>query len=209
MQTFLRSGLRFARAMDRLGERVGGLMGWLALLMVLVGSYNAIVRYLGKYLGWTLSSNAYIELQWYLFSLIFLFGAAYTLQRDRHVRVDVLYGRLSRRGKDWIDLIGGLLLMLPFTVYVGWVAWPSVRNSWAVREISPDPGGLARYPIKAALLVAFALLTFQGAAELVKVVARLRGVELDDEPDGAGDGRPDGDEAEDHSGNHGFAGGGV
>lgn len=209
MQTFLRSGLRYARAMDRFAERVGGLMGWLALLMVLVGSYNAIVRYLGRYLGWSLSSNAYIELQWYLFSLIFLFGAAYTMRRDRHVRVDVLYGRLGQRGQDWIDLAGGLLLMLPFCLYVGWVSWPSVRNSWAVREISPDPGGLVRYPIKAALLVAFALLCLQGLAEVFKVAARLRGVSLPEVDDGGtedagADRREDGTDDE-----AGFAGDGI
>lgn len=183
MKVFLQVGLRAARAYDRFSQRLGGLVGWLALLMVVVGAYNAIVRYLGKFLGWTLSSNAYIELQWYLFSLVFLFGASYTLLRDRHVRVDVLYGRLSQTWRDRIDLTGTLLLMLPFTLYALWVTVPSVRNSWAVRETSSDPGGLSRYPIKAALLVAFALLALQGLSQAMKIGARLWGPKADLGPD--------------------------
>lgn len=173
----LRRGLRAAHAYDRLSERLGGLVGWLALLMVLVGAYNAVVRYLGRFMGWSLSSNAYIELQWYLFSIVFLFGASYTMLRDRHVRVDVLYGRVSQAWRDRIDLAGTFLLMLPFTLYVLWVSIPSVRNSWAVRETSSDPGGLSRYPIKAALLVSFGLLALQGLSEAMKIVGRLRGLE--------------------------------
>lgn len=182
----LRRGLDLAHRVDRLSDHVGALMGWLALLMVLVGSYNAIVRYLGRFMGWSLSSNAYIELQWYLFSLVFLFGAAYTLRRDRHVRVDVLYGRLPQTWRDRIDLAGTLLLMLPFTLYSLWVAVPSVRNSWVVRETSPDPGGLARYPIKALLLVSFALLALQGLAEAVKIAARMRGLVSEEDGESGG-----------------------
>lgn len=189
--SLLRRGLRAAHSFDRLSDRLGGLVGWLALLMVLVGAYNAIVRYLGKFMGWSLSSNAYIELQWYLFSLVFLFGASYTMLRDRHVRVDVLYGRLSRAWRDRIDLAGTFLLMLPFTIYALWVSVPSVRNSWVVRETSPDPGGLARYPVKAALLVSFGLLALQGLSEAMKIVGRMRGLDgiaeetVKDESDGA------------------------
>ncbi|MDA8017926.1 MAG: TRAP transporter small permease subunit [Thermoanaerobaculia bacterium] len=173
----LRRGLRAAHHYDRFSRGLGNLVGWLALVMVLVGAYNAIVRYLDKFHSWTLSSNAYIEMQWYLFSIVFLFGASYTLLRDRHVRVDVLYGRLSQVWRDRIDLVGTFVLMLPFTAYALWVSVPSVRNSWAVRETSPDPGGLARYPIKAALLVSFALLALQGLSEALKIAARMRGLE--------------------------------
>lgn len=166
--------IRFSRAMDRVSVGIGRLVGWLCLLMVLVGSYNAIVRYLGRYVGANLSSNAYIELQWYLFSLVFLFGAGYTLRRDRHVRVDVVYGRYSPRTRAWVNLLGGVFLLVPFVAYSIWVSWPSVANSWAVREVSADPGGLPRYPIKAALLVAFVFLLLQGVSEIVKAARFLR-----------------------------------
>ena len=168
--------LRAARAIDRLNERIGQLIGWLVLAMVLMGAYNAVVRYLGRYTGGNLSSNAYIELQWYLFSLVFLLGAADTLRRGAHVRVDLLYARLSDRGRAWIDLLGTLLMLLPFSIFCLWVSWPAVANSWAVYEVSPDPGGLPRYPIKTMILVAFVLLVLQGLSEVVKKVAELRDI---------------------------------
>lgn len=168
--------LRMARTIDGLNERMGRLAGWLTLAMVLIGAYNAVVRYLGRFFETNLSSNVYIELQWYLFSLVFLLGAAYTFRRGAHVRVDLLYGRLDERGKAWVDLVGTLVMMLPFTIFCLWVSWPSVRNSWAVREVSPDPGGLARYPIKSMILVAFVLLIAQGISELIQRIAVLRGL---------------------------------
>ena len=166
--------LQFARAIDRLSERLGRLSAWLILVMVLVGAFNAIMRHLGRFLGVTLSSNAYIELQWYLFSLVFLLGAAHALAHNAHVRVDVFYSRLSPRRHAWINLAGAILFLLPFAAVVLWLAWPSVHNSWSVREASPDPGGLPRYPMKAMLLVGFASLALQGLAEIVKCVAVLR-----------------------------------
>ena len=167
--------LRIAPGIDRLNERVGRLVAWLVLAMVLVAAYNAVVRYLGRWLGVTLSSNGYIELQWYLFSLIFLLGGAYTLKHNAHVRVDAVYSLLPARVHAWINLLGTVLFLLPFSLLMLWLSWPSVRNSWAVREGSPDPGGLPRYPIKTAILVAFALLLLQGIAELLKNVGVLRG----------------------------------
>ena len=171
MQT-LRS---LAGAVDRLNQRLGSVLRWLALLMLLMGAYNAVARYLTRYAGVTLSSNALNEAQWYLFSLIFLLGAAYGLKVDAHVRVDVLYGRLSERARGWIDLLGTVLFLLPFTVLMLWVSYPTVRNSWVIREVSPDPGGLPRYPIKAVILVSFALLLLQGLSQAVKAVDRIRG----------------------------------
>lgn len=164
----------FARRIDALNEWIGRATSWLVLLMVLVAAYNAVARYLGRWVGLNLSSNAYLEAQWYLFSLVFLLGAAYTLRRGGHVRVDVLYGRFSRRRRAWIDLIGTAALLLPFCLFVLYVSWPSVRNSWAVREGSPDPGGLPRYPIKTMILVAFLLLVLQGIAEVLRNVEILR-----------------------------------
>ena len=164
----------FVRVVDAVTERVGQAVSWLVLAMVLIGAYNAVARYLGRGIGVNLSSNAYLEAQWYLFSLIFLMGAAYTFKHDNHVRVDVLYGRMSRRGKLWINLIGTVVFLLPFSFFTLWVSWPSVQNSWRVLEGSPDPGGLPRYPIKSMILVAFALLALQGVAEVVRGVALLR-----------------------------------
>jgi TRAP-type mannitol/chloroaromatic compound transport system permease small subunit len=168
--------LKLSERIDTLNRRVGQLVQWLTLLMVLVGAFNALARYGGRFTEIQLSANAYIELQWYLFSLVFLLGAAHTLERDQHVRVDVFYGRLSERGKAWIDVIGGFVFLLPFCLFSLWVCTPTVRNSWAVREVSPDPGGLARYPIKTMILVCFALLLIQGVSEIIKRVATLRGV---------------------------------
>jgi len=178
--------LKLARAIDRLNLWVGRLVYWLVLLMVLVGAYNAVVRYLDRYTGIGLSSNFYIELQWYLFSLVFLLGAAYALQRDAHVRVDVFYGRLSPRARAWINLLGTVLFLLPFCGLVLWVSWGWVVNSWVVREMSPDPGGLPRYPLKAMLPVAFVLLALQGVSILIHQIARLRQLEAETRQDGLG-----------------------
>ncbi len=178
--------LKLARAIDRLNLWVGRLVYWLVLLMVLVGAYNAVVRYLDRYTGIGLSSNFYIELQWYLFSLVFLLGAAYALQRDAHVRVDVFYGRLSPRARVWINLLGTVLFLLPFCGLVLWVSWGWMVNSWVVREMSPDPGGLPRYPLKAMLPVAFVLLALQGVSMLIHQIARLRHLEAETRQDGLG-----------------------
>ena len=164
----------FVRVVDRANARLGRVVSWLVFAMVLVGAYNAAARYLGRFIGVNLSSNLYLELQWYLFSLVFLLGGAYALRENAHVRVDVLYGRLGRRARATIDCIGVLLLLAPFCIFILWVSWPSVRNSWVVREGSPDPGGLPRYPLKAIILVAFVLLLVQACSELLKKL-RLRG----------------------------------
>lgn len=161
--------------MDRLTGLLGKVISWFALAMVLIGAYNAIVRYLGRFMSTNLSSNLYLELQWYLFSLLFLLGAGYALREDAHVRVDVVYARFSRRTQAWINVVGTLVLLLPFSVFVLFVSWPSVRNSWSIHEMSPDPGGLPRYHLKAVILVCFILLIGQGIAELLKEVAVLRG----------------------------------
>ncbi len=173
----MKLALRVAKAIDRTNEGVGTVISWLALAMILIGAYNAIVRYLGRFMGWNLSSNVYIELQWYLFSLVFLLGAAFTLKRNAHVRVDVIYGRLSARAQAWIDLLGSALFLIPFCLFALWVSWPTVANSWAIREVSSDPGGLPRYPIKTVILVSFTLLLLQGFSELIHKVAFLRGDE--------------------------------
>jgi TRAP-type mannitol/chloroaromatic compound transport system permease small subunit len=165
-----------AEKIDALNRGLGSLLRWLAVLMIFMGAYNAVARYLSRSVGVPLSSNALNEAQWYLFSLIFLLGAAYALEVDAHVRVDVLYGRLSRRARGWIDLLGTLFFLIPFCVLMLWVSYPTVRNSWTIREVSPDPGGLPRWPIKAVILVAFVLLLLQAFSQLVKAIDAIRGV---------------------------------
>ncbi len=173
--------LHIAGAIDRFSERTGRFVYWLTLFAVLIGSFNAIFRYLDRYTGLGLSSNMYIELQWYLFGLIFLLGAAYTLKHDAHVRVDVFFGRLGTRGRAWINLLGTVLFLFPFCVLMIVVSWPSVRNSWAILEQSPDPGGLPRFPIKTIIPLAFLLLAIQGVSMLIKQVALLRGHTVEEE----------------------------
>lgn len=167
--------LRIASGIDRLNGWLGRGIYWLTLVMVLIGAYNAVARYIDRFTGWSLSSNTYIELQWYLFSLVFLLGAAYTLKHDAHVRVDVFYGRLSARGKAWINLLGTIVFLFPFCILMLVMSWPSVVNSWAVLEMSPDPGGLPRYPIKSIIPLAFVLLMLQGVSMLIKQVNVLWG----------------------------------
>lgn len=167
--------LRVAAGIDRLSDLIGRFASWLALAMVVIGAFNAIARYLGRYMGVQLSSNAWLELQWYLFSVLFLLGGAHALRHDAHVRVDVFFARLSTRARAWINLLGTTLLLLPFCIFMLIVSWPTVRNSWAIREVSSDPGGLARYPLKTVILVCFALLFLQGVAELIREIAALRG----------------------------------
>jgi TRAP-type mannitol/chloroaromatic compound transport system permease small subunit len=150
-------------------------MYWLSLLMVLIGAYNAVVRYLGSFIGRNLSSNAYLEAQWYLFGAMFMLGAAYGLRHNVHVRVDILHSRWSERTHAWIDLLGTVLFLLPFCAMVLWLALDWVEMSWQVREGSPNPGGLLRYPIKVVIPIAFILLALQGISQVIKAAAVLTG----------------------------------
>lgn len=172
--------LQWARRIDRFSEWSGRGLYWLTLAMVAVGAFNAIARYLDRYTGLGLSSNMWIELQWYLFSLLFLLGAAYTLKYDDHVRVDVLYSRLSRRGKAWINVLGTVLFLLPFCAVMAWMSIPFVANSWAILEGSPDPGGLPRFPIKTVIPLALLLVIAQGVSLLIREVAVLRGLDVEE-----------------------------
>jgi len=187
----VRLGLRCMRAIDAMSERLGAGVAWLTVAMIALGAWNALARYFNR-LGYDLASNAYIEAQWYLFSLVFLFGAAPALREGAHVRVDVIYGRLSRTTRAWIDLLGSLLFLIPFAVVGIVLSWPVVVESWRVLEVSPDPGGLPRFPIKSVIPVALGLLALQGVAEVVRNVARLRGHALAEDADEAetGDGTP-------------------
>ncbi len=163
--------LRISRIIDAITDRIGRVAIWLVVVMVLIGVWNVIGRYLGFYVRRNLTSNALIEIQWYMFSMVFFLGAAYTLLHNGHVRVDVFYARWSSRRQALIDLLGSLLFLLPFAILVIYFSWGSVRFSWLIREGSPDPGGLPRYPIKSMVLVSFALLILQGISEAIKSAA--------------------------------------
>ena len=174
----MRSLRRLSAAIDRLNDRIGSAIQWLTLVMVVIGAFNALARYTDQYTNLSLSSNVYLDLQCYLFSLIFLMGSAYGLNHDYHVRVDVMYARLGRRARAWIDLIGSILFLVPFSAVMLWVSWGPVVRSWDILETSPDPGGLPRYPIKTVILVSFFLLFLQAISQIVKNAAILA------EPDG-------------------------
>lgn len=173
--------LEVSRIIDRITGGIGKLVGWLTLAMVLASAFNALARWVDarQTFGVQLSSNAFIDTQWYLFSMVFLLGASYALRNDAHVRVDVLSSHLSRRTRAWIDVAGIVLFLIPFSALLIWLSWPAIESSWRVREQSPDPGGLPRYPIKLAIPIGFGLLTVQALSELIKRVAFVTGVTAD------------------------------
>jgi TRAP-type mannitol/chloroaromatic compound transport system permease small subunit len=166
----MRGLLLLVRAIDALNESVGRGIKWLVLAATLISAGNAILRY-----GFDLSSNAWLEMQWYLFALIFLLGAGYTLKHNGHVRIDVIYGRFGQRGQAWIDLFGGLLFLLPVAGLLAWFSGSMFIESWLIRETSADSGGLLRWPIKLALPLGFGLLFLQGVSEVLKRIAMLGG----------------------------------
>ncbi|MBK6744143.1 MAG: TRAP transporter small permease subunit [Hydrogenophilales bacterium] len=160
--------LPIARAIDRLNETVGRAVTWLVLAAVLISAGNALMRY-----GMNMSSNAWLEIQWYLFSLIFMLGAGYTLKHNGHVRIDILYGRFSARTQALVDLAGNLLFLLPMAALIGWLSWAGFHESYSIGETSPDAGGLLRWPVKLAIPLGFLLLALQGIAEAIKRAAFL------------------------------------
>ena len=162
--------LALARLIDALTERVGRVVIWLVLAATLISAGNALARYaLGE------SSNAWLEIQWYLFGAMFLLGAGYTLKHNGHVRIDLFYNRLTPRGQAWIDLAGGLVFLLPMALLLAWLAWPMFVDAWTTHEMSPDAGGLVRWPVKLLRPVGFCLLALQGVAEVIKRVGVLTG----------------------------------
>jgi TRAP-type mannitol/chloroaromatic compound transport system permease small subunit len=156
---------------DRLVEMIGKATSWLSLLLVIVIIIDVFLRYV-----FSITSSASFELEWHLFAVIFLLGAAYTLQQDKHVRVDVFYQRFSDKTKAWVNLVGTLFLLLPFCTVACWESISFVQSSFEFRETSPDPGGLpARYLIKAMLPFGFFLLGMQGISEALKSLQRIIG----------------------------------
>jgi TRAP-type mannitol/chloroaromatic compound transport system permease small subunit len=162
--------LALARLIDALTERVGRVVIWLVLTATLISAGNAMIRYtLGE------SSNAWLEIQWYLFGAMFLLGAGYTLKHNGHVRIDIFYNRFGPRGQAWIDLVGGLLFLMPMAMLLAWLAWPMFHEAWITQEMSPDAGGLLRWPVKLLLPLGFGLLALQGVAEVIKRIGVLSG----------------------------------
>lgn len=173
--------LPLSRLIDRLSEFIGRWVAWLVLAAVLVSAANAISR---KTLN--LSSNAFLEVQWYLFAAVFLLASGYTMLRQEHVKIDVLSGRFSKRTQVWIDIIGLALFVLPFVVYIIKLAMPLVINAYVTGEMSQNAGGLIRWPVYALLPIGLALLGLQALSELIKRFAFLQGLIPDPTVKGSG-----------------------
>jgi TRAP-type mannitol/chloroaromatic compound transport system permease small subunit len=166
--------LALSRGIDRLNEFIGKWIGWLILLAILVSAINAVVR---KTLN--ISSNAWLELQWYLFGAAFLLAAAYTLKQNEHIRIDIVYGMFSRRVQHWIDLFGHVFFLMPFVILMISYFVPYVSLSYRIGEVSTNAGGLIIWPAKSLLLIGFSLLGLQGVSEIIKKIAVMRG-DMDD-----------------------------
>lgn len=162
--------LTLSRLIDRLSERIGHTFYWLVLAAVLISAANAVVRKTFNF-----SSNAFLEIQWYLFSTIFLFLAGYTLLRNEHVRIDVIANRLSKRAQAWIDIIGTVFFLFPMAFLLMWLGWPVFVDAYQRQEISTNAGGLIIWPARLLVPVGFLLLILQGISELIKRIAFLRG----------------------------------
>ena len=162
--------LALSRATDALNERLSWIADWLVFLSCLISAGNAFSRY-----AFSISSNAWLEIQWYMFGAVVMLGASYTLRRNEHVRVDIVYSNLSTRRQIGIDIFGAVLFLLPATLILTYLSWPVFHNSWVEGEISGNAGGLIRWPIKIFLPLGFALLSLQGISELIKRIAMLTG----------------------------------
>lgn len=162
--------LRLSRGIDAATEAIGKSVGWLILLAILISAVNATIRKL-----FNESSNAWLELQWYLYGAAFLLASANTLRHNEHIRIDILYGALSRRTQHWIDLLGHALFLMPFVVLMDSYFFPWVWHSFESGEMSTNAGGLILWPAKFLLLLGFLLLTIQGLSEIIKKIAVMRG----------------------------------
>jgi TRAP-type mannitol/chloroaromatic compound transport system permease small subunit len=163
--------LSLSRAIDALNERVGTTMYWLVLVAVLISAANATIRKLFNY-----SSNSFLEIQWYVFSLIFLFCAAYTLKHNDHVRIDIITGRMSARVRAAVDMFGTLFFLLPMALLIMYLSWPVFVDAWTRNEVSTNAGGLIIWPARLMVPIGFFLLILQGLSELIKRSAFLMGM---------------------------------
>jgi TRAP-type mannitol/chloroaromatic compound transport system permease small subunit len=163
--------LRLSGVIDAINEKIGYVCNLLVLLACLVSAANAMVRY-----AFSFSSNSYLEVQWYMFAVLVMFGASYTLKRNEHVRVEIFYLFLSERGQLWLDLIGTLVFLIPISLLMIYLSWPFFLESYQTGEWSSNAGGLLRWPIKFVIPGGFGMLALQGVSEAIKRAAALRGV---------------------------------
>jgi len=173
----MRAAFAYQRWADRFSEWTGKISQYVVLVTVAVGFINVNLRYIGEHTGTQLTSNAWIEAQWYLYSLIFLFGFGYILKHQINVRVDFWFAHQPLKRKAWIDAIGHTIGLIPFAIIGIRYSIPGIMNSWRANEQSPDPSGFPRAPIKTMILVGFIILLIQAIAEFIKVVAVLRDLE--------------------------------
>jgi TRAP-type mannitol/chloroaromatic compound transport system, small permease component len=169
--------LALSRGIDRLNEIIGKSVSWLILVSILVSAGNAVIRK-----AFNASSNAWLELQWYLFGAAFLLAAAYTLKQNEHIRIDIVYGMFSRRKQHWIDLFGHIFFLMPFVLLMTYYYVPFVLFSVRSGEVSSSAGGLVIWPAKLMLLIGFFLLALQGISEIIKKIAVMRGIIEDPTP---------------------------
>ncbi len=170
--------LSLSRGIDRLNELIGRVAGYAILAAVFISAGNAIVRKLAP----QYSSNAWLEAQWYLFGAAFMLAAAVTLKQNEHIRIDLIYSNLTRRTQNWIDLLGHLLFLMPFSLLMVWYLWPYTVKSFHSGEVSTNAGGLIIWPAKAILLAGFVMLSLQGVSEIIKKIAVMRGLIPDPAP---------------------------
>ena len=167
----MRALLAFSRGVDWFSTRIAVVANWLVLLAAVISAGNAASRYL-----FSESSNGWLEIQWYMFAGMVLLGAPYTLKMNEHVRVDLVYGMVSERTQIWIDIVGGILFLLPICIILTYFTWPWFVESWLQNEQSSNAGGLVRWPIKLLLPVGFCLMAIQGVSEIIKRIAALEHV---------------------------------
>lgn len=169
--------LALSRAIDRLNEIIGKTVMWAIFVAILVSAANAVVRKV-----FNTSSNAWLELQWYLFGAAFMLAAAYTLKQNEHIRIDIFYGTRSRRTQHWIDLFGHVLFLMPFVVLMAWMMVPYAWQAWKIGQVSTNAGGLMIWPARAILAAGFILLVLQGISEIIKKIAVMQGLIDDPHP---------------------------
>lgn len=166
--------LRLSAMIDWITVNIGRAVSWLILVAVVISAGNAILR---KTLD--MSSNAWLEMQWYLFAAVFLLAASYTLQRNEHIRIDIISNMLSKNVRNWIDLFGHFFMLMPFVILIIYESIPFVLRSFELQENSPNAGGLIVWPAKALVLAGFTLLALQGVSEIIKRIAIMRGLMAD------------------------------
>jgi TRAP-type mannitol/chloroaromatic compound transport system permease small subunit len=169
-ENIMRPLLAVSSTIDLLNEKIGYVCNLMVLMACLVSAANAMIRYAFDY-----SSNGWLELQWYMFAIMVMFGASYTFKRNEHVRVEIFYLFLSERGQLWLDMIGTLFFLIPACLLLAYLSWPFFMQSYAVSEMSGNAGGLVRWPIKFVIPAGFVMLALQGVSEVIKRIAALRG----------------------------------